>query len=102
MQSLENLAKLNAKSLIISIPDNRKALRFKLILRSINIEKVISVPFTGINRNINNNKEHHWEIWHKNAKKIVDKFITLEKYCLVKHYRLFERHYQHFFILEKK
>lgn len=100
--ALANILKLNSKNVIVSIPDNRKAVRFKVVFRNAGFERVYSVPFSGIDRNLTNNKEHHWELWHKNRKDIMRMFASNDTHVLLKNYRLFERHYQHFFILERK
>lgn len=99
--AIDNLASLNAKKLIISIPDNRKRFRIKLRTGGIKIEKVFSYPFSGKDVNINNDKNHYWEIWHKNYEEILLKFNNIQGYTLIQHYRMFERTYQHFFILER-
>lgn len=100
--ALANILKLNSKIVVVSIPDNRKAVRFKMVFRNANFERVYSIPFSGIDRNISNNKEHHWELWHKNKNDIMRMFDSNETHVLLNNYRLFERHYQHFFVLERK
>ena len=101
-KALCNLIKLNAEKLVVSIPDNRRAVKLKLKVPKIDLEHVLTVPFSGKNKNINNNKVHFWEIWHKNEKEVIRIFKNSERYLLKKHYRLYDRPYQHFFILDKR
>lgn len=100
--ALSNIFKLQADIVCISIPDNMRYIKIKIELTNrINFEKVVTVPWTGRERNLNNHSYHHWELWYKNKKEIIRMFESFDEYLLIKEYRLLYRAYQHFFIFAK-
>ena len=103
-QGIENIMKIANKTVIISLPDNRKFIRVLLFFIINIIKKAFSIPFTGKEVNLNVNNGHHFEINSKNInkiKKIMNKIAKTNFFYLKKDYRLFDRPYQHFFIFEK-
>lgn len=99
--ALTNIMKLNSKKIVISLPDNRSSIKLNFQILRFVFEKVLSIPFSGKLITKNNHPEHYWEIWYKNSSEIREIFGFDGAYKLVSDYRLFERPYQHFFILEK-
>lgn len=100
--AFENLLKLAAKRVVISIPDNRASFRINVRLPKVNYKKVFSLPWSGRDVNLNNNKEHYWEVYSGNYKKIKLIFCnSLQSYKLIEEYRFFERYKQRFYIYEK-
>jgi len=101
LKAIDNLLLLNASKVIISIPDNRKYFKFSLRIPKFNFTKVLSIPYSGKKVTIENHQEHHWEIGSISTSTFINKFKSNKNYRLVNEYRLYERPYQHFFILEK-
>lgn len=99
--ALENIAALKPKTICLSLPDNRRAIRFSIRSNFTKLTKVISLPFTGRQISISNHPYHHWEIWSGNEREVLNTIKMTSGYSLEKHYRLFERKYQHFFILRR-
>jgi len=102
IDALNNLFSLNPKSIIVSIPDNRPFLRFKLQLQSRDFNLVVTTG-KGKQVNIEQHKQHFWELYSKNITEIINSFASNANkfnFQLVNHYRLFDRPYQHFFIFK--
>jgi hypothetical protein len=99
--AFDNLLRLEASKVVISIPDNRLAIRVCFKFFKLNLRRVVSIIFSGREVNINNNEEHYWEIWYKNYSQIMGIFgCPMFNYRLIKHYRFFERYKQHFFVYQ--
>ena len=99
--SMENIKNLNAGKIVISLPDNRKYLRFAIKFPGINIKRVLTIPFYGIKTDISTHPEHHWEIYYKNIKEVKRLICIGDNYRLISDYRLYDRPSQHFFIFCK-
>jgi len=98
-RALQNLLRLKAKIVVVSIPDNRKAIQLGFRFRRWHFEYIYSVPFTGHEVNLRTNEYHYWEIWRKNSRSIIDDFTSISTdYRLKKRYRFFHRFKQHFFV----
>lgn len=100
--AINELTRVSKKQVILSFPDSRRSIFFQLKMPKINFEKVISFPF--INKQVKNKSidPHCWEIGRDGIhtgliKKIILKNKRIKK---IRNYRLLERRYQHFFILE--
>lgn len=100
-RALKNIANLNPKTICLSIPDNRRSLRLSLRFNRFDWAGVFSIPFTGYHRDLSNHPSHHWELYWKNKSKVFDVIRSVDGYVLRRDYRLFDRAYQHFFILER-
>jgi SAM-dependent methyltransferase len=104
-RAVEELCRLGRKRIAISVPDNRGFKRVSAHLPLIKFKKVFSVPGTGKHIDIATHGEHFWEIGGKGFKNCVSTAEVREKLGSVKavksirDFRLFERPYQHFFIL---
>ena len=66
--AIKNLSCLGAKKIIISIPNNMISLKFRLKIPFVDFKKVVTIPFTGVNRNLENNKYNKFEIYYNNYK----------------------------------
>ncbi len=93
---------LAPEQLILSVPDNRRFLRLGLGLRNFAVRQAVTLPWTGKEVGIHNNPEHYWEIYHGNAGQVRRDLSALPGYRLERDYRLWERPYQHFFILKPR
>ncbi|MDH3375775.1 MAG: class I SAM-dependent methyltransferase [Gammaproteobacteria bacterium] len=101
--ALNNLMKLEAKRIVISLPDNRTGIKLRIKLSKLDLRTVITLPWSGANVNITNNAEHHWEIGGDITRKLISVFSRpCNGYRIVERYRLFERPKQHFFVYEQQ
>ena len=104
--SAQELCRLARRKVVISVPDNRKFKRLAVHLPLAKFRKVLSVPRTGLDIDISAHGEHFWEIGgagFRNCVSVPDVLARLRPLPglrSVREFRLFERPYQHFFVLE--
>jgi len=104
IQGLQNILKLGADIVCISIPDNRRYLRMGMSLARFRFKKIFSLPFTGKRVDIQNHGAHHWEIYSGKLREVmkeIRKTADRTNYRISDNYRLYERPYQHFIIFER-
>lgn len=90
LTALDNIFQLNASRVIISVPDNRRALRLGIQLGSFSWQFTLSVARSGRNINNSNSRQHQWEIYSQHAHIIKQQLQRNPAYRLADDYRLFQ------------
>ena len=100
--AIENMLRLEPTRLVLSLPDNRQSIRFGVLVGAKRLSFIASRPFSGQSVSRETSRQHHWEIFGGNLNSLIRKLRSYDNYRLATHYRLFDRPFQHFFILLKK
>jgi len=100
--ALGNVFRLEAKQVVISIPDNRRYIEVRVKIPKLYFHRFIEIPKSGREVNITNNHEHHWEVGCDRTEEILNVFRSPPvPYRLVKEYRCVGRPKNRFFIYQR-
>lgn len=101
--ALQELYRVSQKYVILSIPNQIRYLKFlfswssSYSLRAVIPLKILTKLFP-----VKNYPEHHWEIGNKGISvKNLKNLFKNSKFKILKSYRVFEKPYHHFFVLQK-